>query len=114
MPDPVEISVKVNASEAIAQLDGVRRALETTRPVSPSGSSAGWSWNVWLTKNKGRLKWIVTLLFAYLSTLIPGIPSVELQALLAGLVAFVSSFVLDWIDFRFSAVAIEPKAGGGG
>ncbi|HRI09220.1 MAG TPA: hypothetical protein PKW35_15465 [Nannocystaceae bacterium] len=85
----------------------------TPAPVSPAGSSAGWSWSVWLAKNKAGLKWIATALFTFLSALIPGIESVELRGLLAAIVAFVSKFTLDWIDFRFSDVPLvdvhEPR-----
>ena len=76
-------------------------------PISPAGSSAGWSWTVWLAKNKTGLKWLATALFTFLSALVPGIESVELRGFLAALVAFASKLSLDWIDFRFSDVPLD-------
>lgn len=77
--------------------------------VSPKGSSVGWSWRVWLSRQKSVIKTFAALLFAYLATLVPTSLDADAQNLIALGLGLVSRAALDWIDFRLSEVTVEPK-----
>jgi hypothetical protein len=79
---------------------------------SPPGSSAGWSFSVWLTKNKNMLKQgisYITAAFTGLIGMIHIVPSGPWAVIVtAGVgvatvaVQLGSRFALDWIDYRYS------------
>lgn len=78
-------------------------------PVSPPMSTSGWSWRVWLSRQKSVAKTILSLFFAYLTSLIPTSLDPNLQNGLAILSAFVARAILDYLDFWMSEVPLEPK-----
>lgn len=78
-------------------------------PISPSRSASGWSWRTWLSRQKSVAKTILSLFFAYLTSLIPTSLDPNLQNGLAILLAFVARAALDWLDFYLSEVPLEPK-----
>ena len=80
-----------------------------TEPVSPSRSTAGWSWRTWLSRQKSVAKTILSLFFAYLTSLIPTGLDPNLQNGLAILSAFAARAALDYLDFWLSEVPLEPR-----
>ena len=78
-------------------------------PTSPALSASGWSWRVWLTRQKSVAKTILSLFFAYLTSLIPTGLDPNLQNGLSILSAFIARAALDWIDFYLSDVPVEPR-----
>lgn len=80
-----------------------------TDPVSPPRSTAGWSWRVWLSRQKSVAKTILSLFFAYLTSLIPTGLDPNLQNGLAILSAFAARAALDYLDFWLSEVPLESK-----
>ena len=77
--------------------------------VSPAGSSVGWSWRVWLARQKSVIKTFASLLFAYLASLIPTGLNPNLQNSIALGLGLAARGALDWIDYRLSEVTLEPK-----
>lgn len=73
-------------------------------PPSPSLSLKGWSWRVWLSRNKGPIKTLLSLLFAVLSSQIESVQVPEVKAALAVLVGLGSRLLLDVLDFWLSEV----------
>jgi len=87
----------------------------TTVP-SPPGSSAGWNFSAWWTKNKNMLKQGVSYISAAFTALIglihvvptgqQGGPWAVIVTGLVGVATVVvqlgSRFALDWIDYRYS------------
>lgn len=79
--------------------------------VSPPGSSAGWNWTTWLRRQKSVIKTFVSLLGAYLASLVPTGLDPNLQNGLALALGLAVRAALDWIDFRLSEVTLDPGAG---
>lgn len=77
--------------------------------VSPAGSSVGWSWRVWLARQKSVLKTGVALILAYLSSLVPVVADPALTGVIAFLVGLGSRAAMDRLDFWLSEVTLEPK-----
>lgn len=78
-------------------------------PISPPKSATGWSWRVWLSRQKSVAKTILSLFFAYLTSLIPTTLDPNLQNGLSILSAFAARAGLDYLDFWLSEVPLEPK-----
>ena len=68
-------------------------------PPSPAFSFKGWLFSKWLIKNKGVIKGLLVLFLAWLTAAIAHVESVELRALLVGVVGFASKFGLDLLDY---------------
>jgi hypothetical protein len=83
--------------------------MSDTQPVSPPMSINGWSWRVWLSRQKSVIKTILSLFFAYLASLVPTSLDPNLQNGLSILFAFVARAVLDYADFYFSEVPVESR-----
>ena len=66
---------------------------------SPAFSFKGWLFSKWLTKNKGVIKGLLVLFFAWLTAITASVESVELRAFLVGAVGFASKFGLDLLDY---------------
>lgn len=113
VPDPgkapdVVLTVGVNAGPALASLDRMQRALDAAQaPPSPAFSFKGWLFGTWLVKNKGMVKLLLTLFFAWVAYLLSGVQSPELKALLVGAVGFLSKFGLDLLDYYLTP---QPEA----
>jgi len=78
-------------------------------PVSPPLSTSGWSWRVWLSRQKSVIKTILSLFFAYVASLIPTNLDPNFQNGLSILSAFIARAALDYLDFWLSEVPLEPK-----
>lgn len=78
--------------------------------VSPKGSPVGWSWRTWLSRQKSVAKTILSLFFAYLTSLIPTALDPNLQNGLSILSAFAARAALDWLDFYLSEVPLGDKS----
>ncbi len=76
--------------------------------VSPPGSSEGYSFKVWLAKNKGKLKQLISISGGVLVAFTPLIKDTQLSIAAGAAVKVLLDLALDWIDFRFSAVLIDP------
>jgi len=77
--------------------------------VSPAGSVKGYSLRVWLEKNKGYIKALVSVGFAAVTAMLPQIKNVNLSIAAASAVGIVSKLALDALDFWLTAVPIEGK-----
>ncbi len=110
-PDPkpdVVLTVGVNAGPALASLDRMQRALDAAQaPPSPPFSFKGWLFSVWLVRNKGKVKLLLVLFFAWLTALFAVVEPPTLKALLVGVVGFVSNFGLDLLDYWLTP---QPEA----
>jgi hypothetical protein len=63
-------------------------------------SLAGWDWKVWLTKNKGGIKTILSVALGVLGGWLSSPPlSPQLAAFAAPVFALVSRLVLDLLDY---------------
>lgn len=81
-------------------------------PASPPGSSAGWTFPIWLSKNKNLLKQAVSYIAAVFTGIIgmihvvPSGPWAIVVTALVGLatlaVQFGTRLALDWIDYRYT------------
>lgn len=80
--------------------------MSATPPVSPPRSASGWSWRVWLSRQKSVIKTILSLFCAFLASLIPTNLDPNLQNGLSILFAFVARAVLDYLDFWLSEVPL--------
>lgn len=78
-------------------------------PISPAGSAEGWSWKVWLRKQKSVVKTFVSLLGAFLTSLIPTTLDPNVQNGLSIVVGLAIRAALDWLDFYLSDVPVEPR-----
>lgn len=77
--------------------------------TSPAGSASGWSWRVWLTRQKSVIKTFVSLLGAFLTSLIPTTLDPNVQNGLAIVAGLALRAALDWIDFYLSDVPVGPR-----
>ena len=111
-PDVV-LTVGVNAGPALASLDRMQRALDAAQaPPSPPFSFKGWLFSKWLVKNKGVIKGLLVLFFAWLTAILASVESLELRAFLVGAVGFASKFGLDLLDYWLTPQPEPPgKAG---
>lgn len=74
--------------------------------VSPAGSSQGYSFAIWLARNKASLKQAVSIMLGLITAFLPQIKDTTLSIGLGALVKVISQLALDWIDFRFSMVPL--------
>ena len=73
--------------------------------ISKAGNMTGWSFKVWVVKNKDNLKLILSGISGILTTLLSGL-STPYGVALGGLVAAVSKMLFDSIDFYVTDVKI--------
>lgn len=73
--------------------------MSTDQTPSPAFSFKGWLFSKWIVKNKGIIKSLLVLFFAWLMAISANVESIELRALLVGVVGFASKFGLDLIDY---------------
>jgi hypothetical protein len=93
---------------ALADAKQLVRALElVSTPPSPPFSFKGWLFGTWLVKNKGAVKLLLVLFFAWLTVLFAVVQPPELKALLVGFVGFASKFGLDLLDYWLTP---QPEA----
>ena len=83
-----------------------------TDHTSPPRSSEGWSWRVWLSRQKSVIKTFVSILGAYLLSLVPTGLDPNLQDVIAIGLGLAVRAVLDWIDFYLSEVPLNTRTGG--
>jgi hypothetical protein len=83
---------------------------ELTMAISPRGSSIGYSFTVWFTRNKDSLKTLTAGVISVATTWasMQALPTwaLPLPALVFG---FVSKWALDWIDYRYSVVTYKEE-----
>lgn len=77
--------------------------------VSPKGSSVGWSWRVWLVKQKSVIKTFVSLLGAFLISIVPTTLDPNLQNAISIGIGIGIRAALDWLDFYLSEVPLETR-----
>ena len=80
--------------------------------VSPPGSSAGWQFDIWLSKNKDRVKQIISLFSGALTAVLAAInipttgtwaPLIQAAIGASGLaVSLLTRLACDWIDYRYT------------
>ena len=78
--------------------------------VSPAGSVSGYSLRVWLARNKGYLKGLVSIAFGLVTTMLPQITNTNLSIAAGSAVTLISKLALDAIDFWLSDVAVSAPA----
>lgn len=72
----------------------------TPPPVpSPAGSWAGWSFTVWLSKNKDTLKTLASIAAGLGSAWISAHLAGDWAALVGGVFGFAVKLGLDWLDY---------------
>ena len=71
----------------------------SSNPSSPSGSVAGYSIRIWLAKNKGDLKLIITAAAGVAMFFLAKVQPPELNAAISAVAAAVTKFLVDGLDF---------------
>ncbi len=79
-----------------------------TTAVSPPGSFEGYSLRVWLSRNKGYLKALVSVAFGIVTTFLPQIKDTNLSIAAGSAVSLGLKLALDALDFWLSDVAVAP------
>jgi hypothetical protein len=79
---------------------------------SPAFSFKGWLFTKWIVKNKGVIKGLLVLFFAWLTAAVAHVESLELRALLVGVVGFTSKFGLDLLDYWLTPQPEPPGQAG--
>jgi hypothetical protein len=79
-----------------------------TPTISPAGSSFGYDFWKWLTRNKAYLKAILELMIAVLTYTAGLITNPALNAIATTAVTLIAKMGLDYIDFKYSTVVLTP------
>ena len=83
--------------------------MSATPPVSPAGTSQGYSVSVWLSRNKTYVKALISIAFGVITSFLPQIKDTNLSIAAGSAVSLISKMALDWIDFRFSDVPLDQQ-----
>jgi hypothetical protein len=110
VPVPPKTRATMNAAvNAPTPAAPVAPTVASAPVVSPPGSSEGYSFAIWLARNKGSLKQAVSIGLGLVTAFLPQIKDTTVSIAAGALVKIVSQLALDWIDFRLSAVPLDQK-----
>jgi len=77
--------------------------------VSPAGSVKGYSFRVWLEKNKGKLKQLVSISAGVVVAFTPLIKNTTLSIAAGAAAKLLLDLALDALDFWLTAVPLENR-----
>ena len=75
--------------------------------ISPAGSSKGFRFNVWVRKNKNKIKQVVSI-FGGIAVVVIAKNAMLVDLGLGAGTAVAIDLAIDWLDYRYSDVKLDP------